>query len=244
MFQLFLEILAKGTIKDKSTQHLVMDAILTSTRSEEHVKLAMNWFDTGFMHDISGNKLENLEVSLKHKHTIVQRIWSSLTQTLETKEAYMQKLEKIDNSDWLKNTKKVCVAAHPENKQKMWALYFTKDKEAEIEKWGLYDFQNSFRGWNQVGHRQFTADLQAEFFDKIGDIVASKGRYVAESYFYILRPMNDCDDATVAKYRQLLEKVQKEDPDNTMFIKMLKGTLTDLDVMKRGREASLKFMNA
>lgn len=71
IFELFLSILAKGTITDKSTQHLVLDAILTSARSEEHYAQLINWLNTGFVHDINGTMIENAEVSLKHKHSII-----------------------------------------------------------------------------------------------------------------------------------------------------------------------------
>jgi len=32
----------------------------------------------------------------------------------------MKELKKVDKSDWLDNTMKVCEAAHPGNKEKMW----------------------------------------------------------------------------------------------------------------------------
>lgn len=86
MFVLFLGILAQGSIKDQSTQHLVLDATLSSARCEEHYEMLMNWLSTGFVHDANGQKIEDMAVSLKHRHTIVQRIWASETISLETKE--------------------------------------------------------------------------------------------------------------------------------------------------------------
>ena len=50
----------------------------------------------------------------------------------------MEELEKLDKSDWLDNTKKACESSHPDNKQKMWDLYFSKD--SEIDKWGLHSY--------------------------------------------------------------------------------------------------------
>lgn len=202
--------------------------------------MLMDWFKTGFVHDIKGTKLDNMEVSKKHKHTIVQRIWGSEKISLETKEELMAKLAGIDSSDWLTNTKKVCEAAHPGNKEKMWKLYFSKD--SELEEWGLCHYQNSFRGWNQVQQRAHTEQLQGEFFDKISDIIASKGRYVAESYYYALKPTLHCDDAAIKRYQDLLDKVLKDQPDNTMFIKLLKSTIGDLHVQAKGREASRQYL--
>jgi hypothetical protein len=146
IFELFLNILKNGTIKDESTQHLVLDAVLTSARCEEHYKLIKVWLETGFIHDLEGNKIEGMEVSKKHKHSILQRLYSSDEIPIEEKEKLMSNLASIDNSDWLDNTKKVCESSLPENKEKMWRLYFSKGKE--IEDWGLYHYQNSFRGWN------------------------------------------------------------------------------------------------
>jgi len=36
--------------------------------------------------------------------------------SLETKEDLLKELSKIDKSDWLENTKKVCDSSHPANK--------------------------------------------------------------------------------------------------------------------------------
>ena len=187
-----------------------MEAIFTSARNDEDIDILVNWYNTGFVHDINGNKLEDIEVSKKHKHSLMQRIWSSVKIPLEDKQKLLSSLEKVDSSDWMVNTKKVCEAAHPGNKEKMWNAYFSLDKNGECEEWGLYHYQNSFRGWNQVSQRQFTEKLQQEFFDKITGIVKHKGRYVAEAYFYILRPMNHCDEASIKKYQDLLDTVLKE----------------------------------
>ena len=54
--------------------------------------------------------------------------------------------------------------------------------------------------------------------------------------------MNECDDAAIKKYTDLLAKVLKEQPDNTMFIKLLKTTINDLQVQQKGREASKVYL--
>ena len=113
--------------------------------------MLIKWFKEGAITNTAGKKLEDVEISLKHKHTIMERIWSSEKIALPEKEALMEELKKLDKSDWLDNTMKVCESSHPGNKEKMWELYFKKD--SEIEKWGLRSYQMSFRGFNQVGHR-------------------------------------------------------------------------------------------
>ena len=104
----------------------------------------------------------------------------------------MEDLTKLDKSDWLDNTQKVCEASHPENKQKVWDMYFAKD--SECDKWGLRSFQMSFRGFNQTQHRKYLEKFEDEFFKNISAIVTNKGRFTAEAYFYILRPTVKCDD--------------------------------------------------
>lgn len=162
---------------------------------------------------------------------------------LKEKEEIMAELEKIDpEGDWLNNTKKFCEAAHPANKEKMWNFYFSKDaKDLEaIEKWGLYDYGNSFRGWNQVIHREFTMKHQEAFFDNIEDIIKRLGRHNAESYYNWLHPTNNVSEELIGKYQALLDKTLANDADNTFFIKMLKDSLTQLKTMLKGYECSLK----
>jgi len=61
----------------------------------------------------------------------MERIWSSENIPIETKNDLMSQLEAINTeseSDWLDNTKKFCEAAHPGNKDRMWNLYFSREK--------------------------------------------------------------------------------------------------------------------
>jgi hypothetical protein len=51
MFELFLNMLASGTITDQVTQALVLDAILISAKNEAHIEQLITWFKSGFVHD-------------------------------------------------------------------------------------------------------------------------------------------------------------------------------------------------
>lgn len=239
IFEFLLNIMQSGKINDKSTVDLILDSMLTSARNENHYSMIMNWFKQGYLNDFFGNKVKNGDISLEQRHIIVQRIYSSEKITLETKQDLLAQLETLDKSDRLSNTKKVCEATLPENKEHYWNLYFSQ--EAEIEAWGLYDYQNSMRGWNQVQQRQHTERLHDQFFDKITDIIARKGRYIAQSYWYLLRPMSE---SSIEKYETLLATVQETQPDNTFFLKMLKSTLGDLRINQVGRQASKDWLNA
>lgn len=242
IFELILDnILTSGNLKDNATRHVVLEAMLSSARNEDHIQLVKKWFKDGFVTNSAGKKLEDVEVSLKHKHTIMERIWSSDKIPLSEKEALMEELKALDKSDWLDNTQKVCEASHPANKAKMWDLYFSK-KESEMDKWGLRSFQMSFRGFNQCQHRDHLAQFEDSFFTSIVEIVESKGRFVAEAYFHILKPSVKCDDAFIKKYEDLLSKVQKEKPDNTFLINMLKDTITDLKDKQKGVKCSEEYL--
>lgn len=245
IFELILDnILTSGSIQDNSTKHLVFDALLSSARNEDHIEMLVKWYKEGVVYNTKGTKLDSMEISLKHKHTIVQRIWASINMPLAQKQEILASLEEIDKTTWIDNTKKICESSHPENKQKYWDLYFSKDTDDEINKWGLSQHRNSFLGFNQVSHRKFIEKFEAQFFEKITDIIEKKGRFIAETYFYILRPMNKTDEAAIKRYEDLLAKTQKEKPDNTFFINMLKDTITALNEKKRGTEASEKYLGS
>ena len=91
-------------------------------------------------------------------------------------------------------------------------------------------------------HRDITSKYEDEFFANIIDVVKSKGRNNAESYFLILKPTANVSDQLIGKYQSLLDKTLAEDKDNTFLLKMIKDTLSSLKTMKRGHEVSLKEM--
>ena len=150
VFEMILDgVLTSGSLKqDKSTMHLVIDALLNSTRNENHYKMLIEWFDSGIITNSSGTKLEYCELSSKHKYEIVKRVHSAENIESPQKERLMKKLEEDkSNSDWLENCKSYCEAADPANKDKMWDLYFSGKEE--LKSWELHKFQNHHVGFNQ-----------------------------------------------------------------------------------------------
>lgn len=134
-------ILTSGTLKgDKSTRHLAIDALFRSARNENHYKMLISMFEEGYIINSKGTKLEDCELSAKHKYEIVKRVYSSETIGITHKAKLMATLEENkSNADWLENCKSYCESALPENKQKMWDEFFTED----VLKWELHKFQNS-----------------------------------------------------------------------------------------------------
>ena len=172
----------------------------------------------------------------------MKKIYSSVTLPLEKKQAILSDLEKEDSSDWIRETKLHCEAAHPANKDKMWAVYF--DPEGPTKDWGLHDYQHSMLGFNQVNHYEFIKKFEEEFFEKISGIVSSKGRFVAELYFYCLCQSNRYDDAYLGTIQKLLDNVLENDKDNLFYVNFLKDKLFDLKIKKLGCEASKKYIDA
>ena len=148
--------------------------------------------------------------------------------------------EDKSNADWLDNCKSYCEAALPENKDKMWELYFSDSDD--LKSWELHKFQNSHAGFNQPQHRKFTQKFEDQFFDKILTVTDKFGRSVVESYFYTLRPMTDVNEALIKKYKDLLKKVEETNKDNTFVIKMIKETLGDLEERQKCVAASKAYL--
>jgi len=126
----------------------------------------------------------------------------------------------------------------------MWDAYFSSDKEGMCADWGLHNYQHSMAGWNQVTHREFTEKLQEDFFGKIREIVKSKGMFVAKAYYHSLSPKNHSDEASIGKYRALLAEIEKEDPDCTTLIKLIKTSIEQLETQEKCRESSKKWLAA
>lgn len=219
--------------------------MISSARSDQDIKKIVEWFKSGVITNSKGDKLTEVEVSLKHKHSFMERIWSAESISLEEKEALFEQLKALDKSDWLDNTRKYCESAHPGNKTKMWDFYFQSSEaqdENGIDKWGLRVIQKSFAGFNQVSHRNYTSQFEDKFFEKIDRIIETKGRFVAEAYFYNLRPMIKCDNASIKKFEDHLAKVKASNPDSTFFINILKDSISDLKTKQRGIECSIKYL--
>ena len=66
---------------------------------------------------------------------------------------------------------------------------------------------------------------------------------MAESYYHMLSPSINTDDAAIKKYEDLLAKVQAEDPENTFFINSLKDSITLLSVKQKGQKLSQEYLD-
>ena len=222
LFDLILNnILSGSAVLDTTTKTLLFDGLMSHCRNEDHYAMLIDWFTKGKVINSAGVSLDAIEITLKNKHSIVKKIWASSDIPLAKKEEILAELNKLDKGDWFDDTSKNCDAAHPDNKAKLWDFYFNSEKGSEVEKWGLHTFQHSFSGWSQ--NAKLIKPFEDKFFEQIGQIIATKGRSVGESYYHGLSPM---DPSCIPKYEAYLAKVQSEDPDNTFLIKALKDSIT------------------
>jgi len=57
---------------------------------------------------------------------------------MDKKNELMTKMEEQDKGDWMTQTKVYCESAMPENKEKMWKLFWSDDEDLKV--WDLRKF--------------------------------------------------------------------------------------------------------
>src|SRR5688572_17583478 len=93
---------------------MLVEACILCARNERHIDIIKQWFDTGLVSDMDGNTLEGVEISTKHRHSLVRRIYTSRLISLEDKQKCLSQLEAIDTTDWMDKTRYFCRSAIPE----------------------------------------------------------------------------------------------------------------------------------
>lgn len=79
------------------------------------------------------------------------------------------------------------------------------------------------------------------FFDRIPEIFKNKSRFIAEAYYMYLAPTSYADQENIDKFKNLLERVQTNTPDNSHFINLIKDTISDLQTAQKGKEISRQY---
>ncbi len=95
---------------------------------------------------------------------------------------------------------------------------------------------------SQAATNKANEDLINFLEHKLEEIESSKGRFIAEAYFFYLRQMNRTDDAYIGRWTALLERVTAKDKDNLFFINFLKETIAALEDKRNLVEASRKYL--
>lgn len=106
-------------MKGSSPQHLLLECAINYAKTDDDIDVVRGWFEKDIFVDLEGKEHSNVDISNKHRHLMVRRVWSSFRIPKEDKEAILTRMGEIDSSDWLEKTKYFCVAAEPtrENKE-------------------------------------------------------------------------------------------------------------------------------
>ena len=140
-----ITLLASGNIPKGSTQHLLLESTINFAKTDLDIDVVNKWYQNDVVSDLAGNELRDVEISNKHRHSMVRRIYSSETIPEQVKKDALEKLAEKDSSDWMDKTRYYCKAAVPtkENKDAMWREYF----DTEFE-WQYANYSMSFNGFN------------------------------------------------------------------------------------------------
>ena len=69
---------------------MIVECAINAAKIEKHIDIVKEWFTSGKISDLTGRVLENVDVSNKHKHLMIRRIYSSFTIPLEEKERLLE----------------------------------------------------------------------------------------------------------------------------------------------------------
>jgi hypothetical protein len=91
IFEMILDgILSSSNIEDEATIQMVFGALLESAKKEEHIEMLVKWFKEGSVFSTLGERLEDVQITIAHKHAILKRVWSSVSIPLSEKKALME----------------------------------------------------------------------------------------------------------------------------------------------------------
>jgi hypothetical protein len=68
------------------TNHLLLDCVILFAKKEEHIVLVRKWYLSGKVTNLAGEEIVGLQISTKHKHSMVRRIFSSRLISREEKQ--------------------------------------------------------------------------------------------------------------------------------------------------------------
>lgn len=134
VFNLYIDQIVPNLAEEEAKLVLVFISIHFTT-SEAQFKLLKSWFDSGIITNTKGEAYPGLELKLKAKHAVVQKIFSSLFFSREEKDQLLAKLAEQDSSDWTANTKHFCRSVLPDAavKEACWNEIFSDDNQMSLE---------------------------------------------------------------------------------------------------------------
>ena len=171
LFELSLKMLASGRYKAASTKELLVDQAISFANGQS-LDLVLQWFMTDKVTDASGKEVPGLELSLKRKHQMIEKIYTSRTISAEKKRDAFAKLQALDQSDTVEKTQRFCEAATPtyEAKKQVWDSLMQMKEDPGVTAIIAYG-----RGMRQLTQLDILDKFADDFFDRIENLVATQG---------------------------------------------------------------------
>lgn len=184
MFESCRQILASGRFNVESTQQMLVSSMIGFVNEESLREILVDWYFSDHVTDANGVVIAGIKPTLKQKHAMVKNIFVSRNISAEKKQEAMAKLMEIDKSELIEQTKaftKGAVGSVAEKKL-IWDGLFAND----YDKVSLLEHREICAGLCNHAHRDLTSSFEAEFFDKIEDVVNTKPNNKAEVVFFNL----------------------------------------------------------
>ena len=123
-------MLASGRYTASSTKELIVDQAISFSNGSS-LELVLKWFMTDKVTDPSGKEVTDLKLSLKRKHQMIEKIFTSRTISDKKKEEAFAKLQALDQTETIEKTRKFCDAATPsfEAKEQAWNSLMAMKKD-------------------------------------------------------------------------------------------------------------------
>ena len=168
---------------------------------------------------------------------MVEKIFTSKTISEQKKKDAFAKLAEIDSSDMLERTKKYCEACVPDYEAKRTVWLGLMEMKEEVGVQGILAYGRGMRQFSQVDILDKFAD---EFFEKIENLVASKGQSVSERVYLFLQPNMRAVDEDINRYTTFLAKLesQQKQESTERLIKWVKESIQDVNEKKAARDLS------
>ena len=185
--------------------------------------------------DLKGQPIEGITVSTLRKHQMVKKIFTSKTINQENKKDAFSKLASIDSSDMLERTQKYCEACVPDYEQKRVVWLNMIEMKEDLGVLAIRSYGSGLRQATQLDILDRFAD---EFFEKIENLVATKGQSASEAVYMFLQPNIKAQDEDIQRYSAFLAKLESQPKleSTERLMKWIKESIQDMKEKKHQKK--------
>ena len=220
---------------------MLVTSVISFGMDEGERQLLLQWFQKDSIVTREGETVNIVQLTKKHKHALVKKIFSAKSITESQKLSVMEALEKFDQSDMLGKTKAFCQSAVPDivKKREAWEVIFS-DK---LDKESLLIVNEYCAGFKQFSQRDLLEEFADDFFIRIEQVVATKAASKSETIYLYLQPNMLTSDASIGRFENFLHKIQASPPGETTerLVKWVKDSIFDMKQKKVARDLSEKW---